>query len=276
MSDSQYQKQIMAIRFILIVTLIEFLIFIVSGVSLSYQYGNTFFSIGVDPAFWLFYLMKVPQTIALYKPLGMAIDACIVLLLVLLIYNPKKFRIAAILFILMLLFYTTLTGFLSHRNYQTGFILVLIPFMFREINQFFAYNAIRYFLLFYYLSSAVFKISNGLSNTESFSSVLVNQFSPYFLENNTGWRTDLNLYLIYNPGTSFFLYCSAIVLELSALIGFFTKKYDVVLCLLFLAFHVGNWVIMDIAPMGHISFVLLLLISKYYIAPNYLNHMLKN
>lgn len=246
------------------IVLAEFLMFILSGVSLSFLNGDTFFRIGVDPVFWFFYLLNIPQFIVSHHWMGITLDALIVLLLVLFARNPQQHKLAAALFLLMLCFYVTLTGYLSHRNYQIGFVLVFIPFIFkRKTNRYFAYEAVRYFLLFFYFSSAIFKLTGNIGNKSTLSSFLTGQFTPYFLENNTGWRTDLNLYLIHHQNISYVLFLAGMLIELSAAAGFFTKKFDKYLALLLILFHAGNWILMDISIIGQIAFITLLFLSRH-------------
>jgi hypothetical protein len=161
---------------------------------------------------------------------------------------------------LLLILYVTITGYLAHRNFQAGYVWFFFPFLFaKPVNRNFAFEATRYFLLFFYVSAAILKLSNNLSFSPAhFSDFLVNQFSPYFLESNTGWRTDLNLFLIQHKSFSGFLYVCSIVIELLALIGFFTKRYDRWIAIMLYAFHFTNWIIMDIAPVGQLGFLALL------------------
>jgi hypothetical protein len=227
-------------------------------------YGNGFFSLEADPVPWAVYLFKIPQFITGNHWAGIMADTSIVILILLLIRDPWNNKIPVLLFILLLLFYVTLMGHLAHRNYQVGFFMVMIPFFFRsETNKVYAYEATRYFLLFFYVSAAVLKLSNhALTEQAHFSHLLSGQFTPYFLEGNTGLRTSVNLYLINHPATAYILYIASFVAELSALAGFFTKRFDKWIAIVLLVFHFGNWFIMDIAPLGHVAFICLLFLSR--------------
>ena len=252
------------LRVIFSIVLLEYLLFIFSGVSFSNLFGNGFFSLEVDPAFWIVYLFKIPHFITANHWAGVMADTSIVLLLLWLIINPFNNKIAILLFLLLLLFYMTLMGHLAHRNYQFGFFMVMIPFFFKnEANRSYAFETTRYFLLFFYVSAALLKLSNNaLAGQEKFSHLLGGQFTPYFLEGNTGMRTAVNLYLINHPAAAYCLYLASFIAETTTIIGFFTKKFDKWIGVILLVFHFGNWFIMDIAPFGHIAFICLLFLTR--------------
>ncbi|MBU3713898.1 MAG: hypothetical protein FGM46_03015, partial [Ferruginibacter sp.] len=188
-------------RVLLSIMLVEFLMFVISGVSFTSLHGDTFFNFGVDPLYWFFYLSGLPQFILRHQWLCILADVAIIFSAVMLMMRPGKQKWALLLFFLLFIFYLTLTGYLGHRNYQSGFIWVMIPFLFRQpVQRAFAFSFIRYFLLFFYFSAGLIKILNGaFISTAHFSSHLTQQFTPYFLEGNIGFRTSLNVYLIHHP-----------------------------------------------------------------------------
>ncbi len=246
------------------IVLLEYLLFIFSGVSFSFLHGNTFFKIEADPVSWFFYLINIPQLITGHQWPGVLIDCIIVISLLLFIRNPNNNKLAILLFILLLLFYVTFMGYHAHRNYQFGFFMIFIPLLFKkETSKSYAFEATRYFLLFFYVSAAFLKLFNhALSDVSLFSHLLSGQFTPYFLEGNTGIRTDFNLYLIAHPTISYILYLVSFLVELAVIIGFFTNRFDKYLAFMLLLFHFCNWFIMDIAPFGQIAFICLLFLGN--------------
>ena len=259
----QYEAHL---RILLCMVLLEYLMFIFSGVSFSSLYADTFYNIEVDPAYWIFYLAEIPQLILSHYWLGITLDISIILLLVYLIRYPFNNKPAIPAFLFLFVFYISLTGYLGHRNYQSGFIWILVPFLFRKgINRSFAYEAVRYYLLFFYVSAAIFKIADfGIFQSSMMREILVSQFTPYFLEGNTGIRTTVNLFLVHHENIAALLYLAAFTIELIAVIGFFTRRFDRFIGVAILLFHFANWFIMDIAPIGQIAFVCLLFADKKY------------
>lgn len=253
-----------SLRIIFSLLMIECLMFMISGVGYQQLQGDRFFSIGVDPIYWIVFGLKIPQTILAHSWLGLIINTSMIILLLAFIFNPFNNKMAIVLCILMFLYYITLTGYLTHRNFQAGFCWIFVPFLFKkEMNRYLAFEATRYFLLFFYVSAAFLKIYDGaLQHTGLFSQYLQNQFTPYHLEMNTGFRTSLNVYFVNHPSLTYVLYTISVVLESIVLIGFFTKKIDRWLAIVIFLFHITNWVIMDIAPIGQIAFIGILFISR--------------
>ncbi len=237
--------------------LFEYLLFVISGVSFSYLQGNGFFSIEVDPVSWTVYLAGIPQFITAHSWFAVMLDALTVTLLILFVRNPLNNKVAIPLFLLLLLFYVTLMGHLAHHNYQFGYCLLLIPFLFKKaVNRNFAYDAVRYFALFFYFSAGLLKITwNSWIDPSHFSHLVSGQFTPYYLEKNTGFRTMANLYFSGVPTTGYILFLLSIILEIAVLIGFFTKRFDTWICVFVLLFHFSNWFLMDIGPWGQVAFV---------------------
>ncbi|MEO7524708.1 MAG: hypothetical protein ABIT58_11470 [Ferruginibacter sp.] len=258
------RKAVLRIFFCLL--LFEVTLFVFSGVSFSFLQGDRFFQLGADPFSWLVYGLNLPQFILKHYWIGFTLDISIIVLFLLFIRNPFSHGLALVLFILLFVFYICLMGYLTHRNYQAGFFMVLIPFIFKkDINKAFAFEAVRYFLLFFYLSAALLKFTNGsLLDPAHLSHMISGQFSAYFLEGNTGFRTHLNSYLMNHEKTGYLLYSGSFLVELSVIFGFFTKRYDKLIAVLLLVFHLTNWLIMDIAPFGQITFISLLFISHSF------------
>ncbi len=252
------------LRLLFCIVLAEYLIFFFSGVSFASLHGDNFFSIEADPAFWIFYLARIPQFIVTHQWLGILLDISVLFSFFLLIRNPLANKLAIILFLLLLLYYVTLMGYLTHRNYQTGFFMLFISFCFKKkYNRAMAFEATRYFLLFFYCSAALLKVYNhAFTDIHHFSHLVTAQFTPYFLEGNTGIRTNFNLYLISHPVASYTLFIASFVIECITLVGFFTKRFDKWLAVLLLLFHFSNWFVMDIGVTGQIGFICLLFLSN--------------
>ena len=246
------------------IILIEFICFIISGVSFQGLHHVVYFNFGIDPIYWLFFLLEIPQLIYNHHEMGLILDMIILLLLLHSVFIKENKYINWSLFILLMLYYVSLTATLGHRNYQTGFFIMIIPFLFsNQINRKFAFEGIRYFYIFFYFSSGIFKIiNNGIFEPMLLSSTLKTQFTPYFIETNLSWRTSLNLFLIKHTYVAYLMYCVSVFIETFFVIGFFTKKWDFILGLLLICFHFSNWVVMDIAPIGQLSVIFFFLKYK--------------
>ena len=246
-----------------IIFLAEWIIIVFSGTSFTGLSGNPLFLLPADPAYMFVFASGLPAYILSHHFLSVLFDIAITGSVVAFIISGCNARWARACFILLFIYYIILTALLGHSNYQQGMFLLFVPFMFRNINRQYAFEATRYFLLFFYVSAAIFKIYyGGIFHIDGFANVLAGQFLPYYAEHNTGWRTGLNQYLVGHTGLAYALYLGGFMLELIAITGFFTKRYDSLLCVAILSFHLVNWILMDIAPIGHLGFICLLLISR--------------
>lgn len=252
-------------RFILTILFVEICIYFLCNIHITSFQQNTFVAFEQDPLLWLVYLSGLPQLILSNSFLTYSLDFSILILLAALVYKPLNSWIALILLILLFIFYCIFTAHLGHRNYQSGYLFVLVPFLFIQTkNKQIAFELTRYFLLFFYISAAFFKFKSGsLFVSDHLSHAVINQFTPYFLEQSYSIRTDFNLYLITHYRFAQLLYWVASFLEFAVIIGFFTKRFDTYLAIIILAFHFANWFIMDIAPIGQIAFICTLFFSKY-------------
>ena len=246
------------------IILLEFICFIFSGLSFQGMHHIVYFNFGIDPIYWLFFLLQIPQFIFKHHALGITLDFFVLLMLIYSVFVKENKFITWSLFILLIIFYVSLTALVGHRNYQTGFFLMIVPFLFSNgENRKFAFEGIRYFYVFFYFSSGLFKIVNqGILDQTLMTSTLKQQFISYFLESNLSWRTTINAFLIKSWMLSYFFYCTTALLESFFIVGFFTKKFDYLLGIILLCFHFSNWIVMDIAPIGQLTVIYFMLKSK--------------
>ena len=251
-------------RIIFSILFVEYLFISFAGINFRALSGNTFFSIGIDPYFIVLFFLKIPQYILANNWLCYLLDISTIILFIAVIINPYKNKLVILLCIFLFLFYVTYMASITTRNFHSGIFLVLIPFIFKKsFNKQIAFEAVRYFILFFYFSAGFIKFQHSYIFDKSyFKNILANQFTPYYLEHNLSIRTDFNLYLIQHPAFASILFLSATTLEFSIIIGFFTKRFDIYLAMLILLFHLANWFIMDIAPIGQIAFICTLFFSK--------------
>lgn len=252
------------IKVLLLIALLEFLAFLLQGLSLTQLSGDPYFTFYPDPASYLSFLSGIPQFITGHTWVAALFELSVVALFFVFIRDRRLVWAARALFALLFLHYVIFMAYHGKANFQMGYWMVLFPFLFfRPLNRYFAFEFTRYYLLFYYASSAYIKLTSGsLFRADAFVHMLAGQFAPYFVEHNEGWRTGLNLFLLDHPALSQCLYILGFAAEAAALAGFFTKRFDRLLAAVLIVFHCLNWVLMDIAPFGQIAFICLLLLSQ--------------
>ena len=124
------------------------------------------------------------------------------------------------------------------------------------------FEGLRYFFLFFFTSSAAWKLAQGgIFNINQMGGVLLYQHNQMLTNSPGYWQTNMLYFLIQHPLLSYFFYLSATILEAFFIIGFFTKKFDRLLALLFIVFLIADYFIMRI-PYFEVSALLLTLILK--------------
>jgi hypothetical protein len=124
-------------------------------------------------------------------------------------------------------------------------------------------EAVRYYFLFAMASAAIWKLARGsVFEVNHLSNILSHQHAQWMADYPNGLMTSFYQYLIQNTTVSYILYLSAIVLELAFLEGFFTKKSDILIAVLFMLFIVFNYVVMGVFSFELLPFLLVLEIKS--------------
>jgi hypothetical protein len=235
-----------------------------SGVGYEQLIKTNFFTFGADPFYWLLFITHIPTIILQNHSLAIFLQYLPLALILILLIDTNRKWVGFSLFLLMLLYYMILTAVLGHHNFQAGIFLVTIPYVFGHKNRGYVWGLLRYWILFFYVTAAFFKVTDpSFFNFHHFSDQLVTQFLPYNLEHQTGSRMLLNQWLIEHYQISTGLYLMSFVLEALCLVGFFTTKYDKKIGVLLVMMHLCIWLLMDIAPIGQISLLTFLLIMEH-------------
>jgi hypothetical protein len=104
---------------------------------------------------------------------------------------------------------------------------------------------------------------DGIINLNHLISIFKQQFFPYYMEQNFGMRATINSYLINHQKITTLFFWGAIILEISTVIGFFTKKHDKLIVVFLIIFHLFNWLLMDISPIGQCSLLSILCLVPF-------------
>lgn len=110
-----------------------------------------------------------------------------------------------------------------------------------------ALQFIRYFFLFFFASAGVWKLrSGGIFNPDEMSGILLYQHTPLLVISPESFLSEMYYWLIQHPVVGYLLYLAAAVMELFFIVGFFTRRYDKLLILLFVLFLLFDILVMQI------------------------------
>jgi len=108
-------------------------------------------------------------------------------------------------------------------------------------------DGLRYFFLFFFASAGLWKLrQGGVFNTSEMAGILLNQHKELLTNSPLYWQSRFIVWLVQHQLVSYMLYVSATVMELLFIVGFFTKKFDKALLVLFLVFLVMDYLVMRI------------------------------
>jgi len=234
-----------------------------------YQSAPSFFNTRQDMFTWLFmqtdlhhWLLNNPPGLLLADLLFYSIP---VIYLIIYRYKNNAAAIAVIIMLLVNWCYVQCYTLYPINSIEGHIAWLLFPIVFLpQKEKIFAllFEGLRYFLLFFFVSAAVWKfVQGGIFNFSEMSGILLYQHNQFLTSSPGYWQTNMYFWLIQHQYVSWLLYLSATLLEACFIVGFFTKKYDRFLVLLFIIFVLMDWLIMRI-PYFEISALILTLLLK--------------
>jgi hypothetical protein len=189
-------------------------------------------------------------------------------LLYLLVYKYAS-KLASSIAILMLLlnwFYVQCYTLYPSNSIEGHIAWLFFPVVFIPADKktfILLFEGLRYFFLFFFVSAAIWKVvQGGIFSISQMSGVLLYQHKELLTSSSTYWQSNFLLWLIQRPHLSYLLYLSAALLELSFIVGFFTRKYDSLLLVLLVIFLVMDHLIMRIPYYEIVPLALTLVFSK--------------
>ncbi len=165
-------------------------------------------------------------------------------------YNRPRAYIAAIwMFIINWVYVQCYTLYPSNSiEGHVAWLLFPAVFMARKEETFeVLFEGLRYFFLFLFASAGLWKLKQGgIFHISEMSGILLYQHNQLLTNSPGYWQSNLILWLVQNPRISYIPYFLVTVMELFFITGFFTKKFDRLLIILFLVFLVMDNFIMRI------------------------------
>lgn len=224
------------------------------GTLLFQQSYPVFINPNLNITYWIFVSTGLNEIVFQSPFLKYAIDATLFCSCILCIIKPKV-TIFPIVFTCFLWLYQFLYySIVASQPFAIGLLFPCIPFIFKDNLKFFlTYSFGRFFLCGLYFLAGVLKIINGgVFNIYQMSSSLKNSISDYIYYNSDSFKAEIMSFLIVDYKTSFLLFLFAAILESAFIVGFITKRYDFYLMLLFLLFHIADYLLLDLPFTNHI------------------------
>lgn len=228
--------------------------------------GSSFFFPSIDNSYWLFFLSGIPQFISKSVFISIILDICLLVLPIVMFLNENRILryIYLILLIIFYLYFGSVT--FLHKHFLTSIIFLFIPLLFNKskLNLIF-WELIRYYFLFVFSSTGLWKLFRGsIFKIDQFANILKNQHCYNLVHSPDSWFAFVTRFVNNYPISGEFFYLSATILELTFLIGFFTKKYDKTLVVLLVLFGLVNYVFMGINSIEFIGYVIVFIPFDFF------------
>lgn len=156
---------------------------------------------------------------------------------------------------------------LSIEGFTAWMVLPLVLAFKKDATFYYLIQTMRYFFLLIFFSAGCWKIrAGGIFNWEQMSGILLTQHAAVLVEIPGSLFSRFINYLVIHQKLSYLLYLFATLSELIFVIGFFTKKFDKLLMVLFLLFVLFDYFLMGINYFSWVTFL-----GTFWFAGNKLN-----
>jgi len=204
-----------------------------------------------DNTFWILHILRIPQWLMQHYYVALTFDILLTVSCIICIFVPGQRFFTWTTVAGTWLLYICYCSAAGKHYAQIGYLLTPIPFLaFKQYKFDLLWDGLRYWVCFLYASAGIYKIYyGGFAYPLNMSNILMQMNSEWFLFHKNGLQADSIGYLIDHPGISQWLFRLATLVDLSLIIGFFTKKYDKWLLFGLVTFHLGNFFLL------HITFI---------------------
>ncbi len=233
---------------------------------LLYQQQPLFIYDTFDVTSWLFMQTGIHQWLLrtkLFLLFDVVYYTAPLVLLITSFYKNEKAVSAAAVYVLLVNWIYLQCYFLypisSYTIFIAWLIFPLIFIAFKEETFALLFDGVRYFFLYFFLSAGIWKIINGsVFNPIQLSAILMEQHKEILTASPHYWLSYFYQFLIRHTALSYSLYLIVAAMELSFLLGFFTKRWDRYLILIYFLFLIADYLIMRIPYFETLPFVLTL------------------
>ncbi len=221
---------------------------------------------------WFFLQTHIPQWL-LHSKQFLLLDVCYysapLLLLCMSVVKPTLSFFATVYLLFINWIYLqcySLFPASSITIYITGFLFPVLFLAKQKATFLLLRDALRYFFIYFFVSAALWKIvQGGVFNPVQMSAILLEQHKELLTNSPGYWITHLYEWLIRNSRVSYLLYVCAALMELSFIIGFFTKRFDNLFVFMYLLFLIADHLIMRIPYYETLPFLLTMDVRLFYL-----------
>ncbi|MFN8287842.1 MAG: hypothetical protein U0V74_13885 [Chitinophagales bacterium] len=248
MQQSRFRETyLLKLRFAFAAVVIILLYRLLQGVLLSQMQQPVLFQLPQN-VYGLFNLSGISNWLTTHYSIALLTDILLFALALLSIITGN--RITVILSTLLLTVYMLVFNMAAYHAYHglVGAIAITIPFWSQKEERFnFLWHAARYYWLYVFASAGLWKILRASAFlNDQMSNILMQQQLDYLLQHPHSFKAGIIQYLISHPAVSHMVLLVNVGLQLSFLVGFFTRRFDTMLLVLSIVFCIANYFVMSI------------------------------
>jgi hypothetical protein len=247
--DSREDARLQLTRIIAAALLLIWICRLCQGIGLSQLMQPIFSDTKADRFYWLLDSVGILKALIQFMPLSLGIDLLLFILPILMIAYPSN-RIYALFYLpIFVLYFSAYNVSATHQEHTLiGAIAMAFLLCFKDNLRFSTvFSAIRYYTCFLMASAFFWKLSRGaLWHEGQMINTLKMQHASLLTSDDSSLYSDWINYLIDNPMFANGLWWGAALIELSFLLGFFSRRFDSILFWLFWLFIIADFFVMGL------------------------------
>ena len=202
----------------------------------------------VDLTYWIMHWLQLPEFITGHFIVACIIDAALFITCIVSFLDPAKRLFIVLFIVLYFIYYITFNTYGTHHSgHKMGMLLIAVPFVVANITSFnYLWQGLRYFMLFGFSCAFLYKLFRlSWLHPDQGMLIMKRNLAGYLYFNpDTGWA-DMYRWFLSHPQLVNAMMIVGFLLEGTFMVGFFTKKYDRWLLLIFVLLVVGFWLMAD-------------------------------
>lgn len=219
------------------------------GLLLFQLHQAAFISVKADNVFWIYHALQIPHQVLQHQFLALSLDILWLVLALISVFKVPNTYWTSLICLLVLNYMIIYNSVSTHHEHILVGLLFFVPLLFiRDSTNFvLVFAGIRYYAIFTLCSAGLWKAYRGsLFVPEQMSEILKHQHIDYLIAYPEAYFSNFIRYLIAHPSLANLFWYGAWLIELSFVLGFFTRRFDKLLGSLFILFFVMDYVLMQL------------------------------
>lgn len=215
-----------------------------TGALLSQLATPVLISPGADNLFWLYSLAGIPPLLSSGPIIPLVFDIIFFVLALWCLTGTRNWLIPSLLLFWALTYYVVYHNYVGHHGHSfLGILFMVFPFTMKSESSFkISWQAVRYYLCYIFASAALWKIFRGSAfSSEHLEAILLSQHVDLLVYKPEALIAGNVSILLDNSWMTRIIFPIVVMLQLSFIVGFFTRKYDKVLLAFMVFFVISNY-----------------------------------